>query len=99
MKALLVFCDVEGPVAIEVPAQVNGSELDDCLGHLLSPAHSRTLHSILDEILAGALDRATGRWAIPWQDIRHNAYEGDCGVGSRQRRTASCAWPRRDRVW
>src|ERR1035441_3385865 len=60
MKALLIFCDVEGPVAIEVPAQVDGSELDDCLGHLLSPAHSRTLHPILDEILARALDGATG---------------------------------------
>src|SRR5579863_5246559 len=60
MKTLLVFCDVEGPVAIEVPAQVDGSELDDCLGHRLSPAHSRTLHSVLDEILAGALDGATG---------------------------------------
>jgi len=27
--------------------------------HLLSPAHSRTLHSILDEILSGALHAAT----------------------------------------
>ena len=35
MKALLVFGDVEGPVAIEVPAQVDGSEMDDYLGHLL----------------------------------------------------------------
>jgi hypothetical protein len=60
MKALLFFFDVEGPVAIEVTTQVDGSELDDCLGHLLSPAHSRTLHSILDDILAGALDGATG---------------------------------------
>jgi len=60
MKALLVFCDVERPVAIEVAAQVDGSELDDCLCHLLSPSHSRTLHSILDEILAGALDGTTG---------------------------------------
>src|SRR5579863_4058857 len=60
MKALLVFCDVEGPVTIKVPAQVDGSELDDGLGHLLSPAHSRTLHPIFDEVLARALDRATG---------------------------------------
>src|SRR5260370_7949165 len=60
MKALLVFCDVEGPVAIEVPAQVDGSELDDCLCHLRSPAHAGTLHPILDEILARALDGATG---------------------------------------
>src|SRR5271165_1523029 len=60
MKALLVFCDVEGPVAIEVPAQVDGSELDDSLGHLFSPAHSRTLHPIFDEVLARALDRTTG---------------------------------------
>ena len=48
MKALLISCDVEGP------------ELDDGLGHLLSPTHSRTLHPVLDEILARALDGATG---------------------------------------
>src|SRR5271167_1303686 len=60
MKALLIFFDVEGPVAIEVPAQIDSSELDDDLGHLLSPTHSRTLHPILDEVLAGALDGATG---------------------------------------
>ena len=60
MKALLIFGDVEGPVAIEVPAQVDGSELDDRLCHLFSPAHSRTLHPILDEILARALDGTTG---------------------------------------
>ena len=59
-EALLVFFDVEGPVAIKVPAQVDSSELDDGLGHLLSPAHSRTLHAILDEILACTLDGATG---------------------------------------
>ena len=59
MKALLIFGDVEGPVAIEVPAQVDGSELDDHLRHLLSSAHSRTLHPILDEILARTLDGAT----------------------------------------
>ena len=37
MKALLVFCDVEFPVSVEVPGEMNGSKLDDCLGHLLSP--------------------------------------------------------------
>ena len=62
MKALLSTGDVEGPVGIEVPTQVDGSELDDRPGHLLSPAHSRTLHPILDEIFACALDGATGDW-------------------------------------
>src|SRR5580704_14782814 len=60
MKALVIACDVEGPVAIEVPAQVDGSELDDYLRHLLSPAHSGTFHAVLDEIFARALDGSTG---------------------------------------
>ena len=30
-----VFFDVEGPVKIKVPAQIDGSELDNGLGHLL----------------------------------------------------------------
>ena len=60
MKALLIFFDVEGPVAIEVPAQIDSSKLDDGFGHLLSPTYSRTLHPILDEVLAGAFDSATG---------------------------------------
>jgi hypothetical protein len=60
---LLVLFDVEGPVGVEVPAQIDGSELDDGLGHLLGPAHARTLHPILDEVLAGALDRAYGKTA------------------------------------
>ena len=49
---------VAGPGGIKVPAQVDGPELDDGLGHRLSPAHSQTLHPILDEVLACALDRA-----------------------------------------
>ena len=36
MKALLVFFDVGGPVGIKVAAQVDGSGLDDGLGHLFS---------------------------------------------------------------
>jgi len=61
MKALLlVFFDVESPVAIDVPAQVDGSELNEGLGHLLSPTHSRTFPSILDEVFACSLNRTTG---------------------------------------
>ena len=60
MNALLIFFDVEESVAIKVPAQIDGSELDDGLGHPLSPTHSRTLHPILNEVLACTLDRATG---------------------------------------
>src|SRR6266702_3814448 len=60
MDPLLIFFDVEGPVAIKIAAQVNGSELDDGLGDGLGPAHSRTLHPVLDQVLAGAFDRTTG---------------------------------------
>src|SRR5947209_5154508 len=60
MEALLVFFDMKGPVAIKVAAQIDGSELDDGLGHLLRPAHSRTLHAIFDEIFAGAFDWPAG---------------------------------------
>ena len=31
--------------------------------------------------------RGHWRWAIIWQDIRHNAYERGCGVGNQQRVT------------
>jgi hypothetical protein len=64
MKAMLVLCDVEGPVAIKALAQRDGSEVDDCLGHL-SPEHSRSLDTILDEILARTLDGPLA-WASPW---------------------------------
>ena len=57
---MLVFFDVERPVGIKVTAQVNSSELEDGLGDGFGPAHSRTFHAILDEVLARALDRATG---------------------------------------
>ena len=60
MEALLILCDVEGPIAVEVPAQVDGSELNDGLGHRFGPAHSGTLHSILDEVLASVFDRPAG---------------------------------------
>lgn len=56
----MVVFDVERPVAIKVPAQVDGSELDDGLGHRFSPAHSRALHAILDEVFASALDGPAG---------------------------------------
>src|SRR5438045_9119130 len=56
MEAFLFFLDVEGPVAIKVAAQIDSSELDDGLGHLLRPAHSRALHAIFDEVLAGTFD-------------------------------------------
>lgn len=47
------------PVAIKIAAQANGSELDDGLGDAFGPAHSRTLHPILDQVLAHALDRSS----------------------------------------
>src|SRR5258707_10552713 len=60
MNPLLVLFDVEGPVGIEVPAQIDGSELDESLGDGPGPAHSRTFHPVLDQVLAGAFDRTAG---------------------------------------
>jgi hypothetical protein len=56
----LLLIDVEFPVAVEVSREINGSELDDGLGHLLGPAHAGALHPIFDQVLARAFDRATG---------------------------------------
>src|SRR2546421_2480280 len=41
MQAFLVFLDVEGPILIEVAAEVYGPQLDDGLGHRFGPAHAR----------------------------------------------------------
>src|SRR5882724_1716167 len=60
MKAALVLLDMERPVGIKVSAEVDGSELDDGLGHVLCPAHTGSLHPVLDEVLACAFDRAAG---------------------------------------
>ena len=60
MEALLVFLNVEGPVPIKIPTQVDSSELNDGLGHPLRPAHSRSFHPVFDQILTGALDRPAG---------------------------------------
>jgi len=48
MEALLIFVNVERPVAIKIPAQVDSSELNDGLGHPLGPAHSRSFHPITE---------------------------------------------------
>src|ERR1035437_10027627 len=60
IEAFLILVDVELPVLIEVAGEIDSSELDDGLRHLFGPAHSGTLHSILDQVLARAFDRATG---------------------------------------
>src|SRR2546429_4958903 len=60
MQAFLVFLDVEGPILIEVAAEVYGPQLDDGLGHRFGPAHARSFHAVLDEVFAGALHRTTG---------------------------------------
>src|SRR5205807_7539921 len=60
MQAFLVFLDVEGPILIEVAAEVYGPQLDDGLGHRFGPAHARSFHAVLDEAFAGALHRTTG---------------------------------------
>ena len=40
IEPLLVFLDVKGPILIEVATEVNGSQLDDGLGHSLGPAQA-----------------------------------------------------------
>ena len=40
IKASLILFDVEFPIAIKVSRQIDGSELNDGLGHLLGPAHA-----------------------------------------------------------
>jgi len=40
IKAPLILFDVEFPIAIKVSREINGSELDDGLGHLRGPAHA-----------------------------------------------------------
>src|ERR1700686_5775379 len=52
--------DVELPVLIEVSREIDGSELNDGLCHLLGPAHSGTFQAVFDQMLARAFDRATG---------------------------------------
>ena len=53
VDSFLVFLDVERPGLIEVATEVSGSELDDGLGHSLGPAHARSLHAVLNQVLAG----------------------------------------------
>jgi hypothetical protein len=55
----LVLSDVERPVFVEVPAEVQRAEFDNSFGHGRSPAHAGTLHAVLDEILAGPFDGTT----------------------------------------
>jgi hypothetical protein len=40
IKAALILFDVELPIGIEVSREIDGSELDDGLCHLLSPTHA-----------------------------------------------------------
>jgi hypothetical protein len=51
---------VELPILIEVAGEIDSSELDDGLCHLFGSAHAGTLHSVHDQVLARAFDRATG---------------------------------------
>src|ERR1700694_2224297 len=60
VKSLLVSFHVKRPVTIEVSAQIDGSQLDDGLGHRLGPTHARSLHAIFDQILASTFDGAAG---------------------------------------
>jgi len=60
VDSFLVYLDVERPVLIEVATEVSGSELDDGLGHSLGPAHARSLHAVLNQVLAGTFHRTGG---------------------------------------
>ena len=41
IKTPLILFDVELPIGVKVSGEVDGSELDDGLCHLLGPAHTR----------------------------------------------------------
>src|SRR5271157_6457379 len=56
----MFLAQVEGPVGVEVAAGDDGAELQDGLGAFESPSRARDIHSVLDDVPAGALDDPGG---------------------------------------
>ena len=57
---LMFLAQVEAPVRVEVAAGDDGAELQDGLGAFESPSRARDIHSVLDDVPAGALDDPGG---------------------------------------
>jgi hypothetical protein len=60
MEAFIIAYHMEGPVHLEVTAEVDSAQLQHCFGHLRHSAPPRTLQPGLDEILTSPFDYAGG---------------------------------------
>ena len=60
VDALMFLAQVEAPARVEVAAGDDGAELQDGLGAFESPSRARDIHSVLDDVPAGALDDPGG---------------------------------------
>src|SRR5215813_14868276 len=60
VDAFVLAAEVEAPVVLEVAAGDDGAELEDRPGAFESPSRARYVHSVLDDVPAGALDDPGG---------------------------------------
>lgn len=60
MHTLVFLCEVVVPVVVEVAVADERAQFEDCFRAGQSPACARDVHSVLDEMSAGALDDAGG---------------------------------------
>src|SRR5438270_9625838 len=60
IEAAAFLLEVEVPVVVQVAAEEEGTQLDHGLGPGQAPAHSRSFHSIFDQVLAGSFHTAAG---------------------------------------
>ena len=60
VDAFVLAAEVEAPVVLEVAGGDEGAELEDGLGAFEAPSCARYVHSVLDDVPAGALDYPGG---------------------------------------
>src|ERR1700750_1369504 len=60
VDAFVLAAEVETPVVLEVAGGDEGAELEDGLGAFEAPSCARYVHSVLDDVPAGALDYPGG---------------------------------------
>src|SRR5882724_7769424 len=60
MDALVFAAEVEAPVAVEVLGGDEGAELEDGLGAFEAPSGACDVHSVFDDVPAGAFDYPGG---------------------------------------
>src|SRR5712691_9123878 len=60
VDAFVLAAEMEAPVGVEVAAGEQGAEFQDGLGAFESPSCARYVHSVLDDVPAGALDDPGG---------------------------------------